>query len=273
MSPPSSAAAPVRRARSSAPSRALPAAPRPRRVSGPARRVVAVPGVGAPGLNDGGLVVGLLERLAARSRYRLVDRLLSGRIWIGLVAFALIGIVTLQLGLLKLNAGVGHALVREATLQRENATLSIENSELAAGPRVEAGAGRLGMQLIPSGALQFLVVHPRSDAAHAASALSAHVEAPSAVAAQAGPEGTSAESPGQGGSSEASAGTTPSAAPEATSPGSESPSAPGESSSTTAAAPVQSAQGASEAQAPAASTPPSSAESTPTGGAQAGPAE
>ena len=46
--------------------------------------------------------------------------------------------------------------MREALLQRENAALSIENSELAGGERVETQAARLGMQLVPDGALRFL---------------------------------------------------------------------------------------------------------------------
>jgi hypothetical protein len=280
MTPPSAAAAaaPARRARSAAPARAPGTTPRPRRVSGPARparRVLPVPGVTAPGLNEGGLVLGLLERVAGRSRQRWLERLLGGRVWIGLVAFALIGIVTLQLGLLKLNAGVGHALEREATLQRENATLSIENSELAAGPRVEASAGRLGMELVPSGALQFLTVHPHSDAVHAASALNAHIQAPSTEATQPAGEGGSEATQGAGeeGSGEAAASAATSATGEASSPSSESPAAPGESSSTAASTPVQSAQGASEAQGTAQSTAAGSSEGTPTGGAQAGPAE
>ena len=81
--------------------------------------------------------------------HRLLDRLIRGRLWIGLVAFALIGIVTLQLVLLKLNAGIGRALEREALLQRENAALSIENSELAAGEQVESQAEHAGMELVP----------------------------------------------------------------------------------------------------------------------------
>ena len=66
------------------------------------------------------------------------------------IALALIGIVTMQLVLLKLNAGIGRSLVREALLQRENATLSAENSEEAAGEQIEAQAARDGMELIPA---------------------------------------------------------------------------------------------------------------------------
>ena len=95
------------------------------------------------------------------SEHTLLDRLIRGRIWIALIAFALIGIVTLQLLVLQLNASIGRALVREAQLQRGNAAYSIENSELASGERVESQAARLGMQLVPVGALRFLTSDPR----------------------------------------------------------------------------------------------------------------
>jgi cell division protein FtsL len=105
-------------------------------------------------------------------------------VWIGIVAFALIGIVTLQLGLLKLNSGIGRALEREASLQRENAALSVENSELASGSRVETQAEQLGMRLAAVGGLQFLGSHPGSDVSRAAAALQA-APAHQAAAAQA----------------------------------------------------------------------------------------
>jgi hypothetical protein len=151
---------------------------RPRRVSGPARRPVraqpVAAGVAPRSGNEAGLVLGLIDALGSLPRPRLLDRLLQGRISIALVAFALIGIVTMQLGLLKLNAGVGRALEREALLQRENAALSIENSEMAAGDHVELRAAQLGMQLIAPGALRFLSIqHPYlRDARRGAAALS-----------------------------------------------------------------------------------------------------
>jgi hypothetical protein len=151
---------------------------------------------------------------------RLLDRLISGRIWIGVIAFALIGIVTMQLGLLKLNAGIGRSLAREALLQRENATLSSENSEMAAGERIEAQAGQAGMELIPSGALRFLAARPRADVSKAVAALSASV--PTAG----GEEATSTS--GRTPTTEGSSGTeiaTPSPASAETSPSVESGSA------------------------------------------------
>jgi hypothetical protein len=158
MTPPaaSAAAAPAIHPRRTVGPRRAPAAPRRR--SGPVQS----------GRNPA-RAVGIAEAVAT---HRLLDRLIRGRIWIGVIAFALIGIVTMQLGLLKLNAGIGRSLAREALLQRENATLSTENSEMAAGERVEAQAEHAGMELIPAGALHFLAAHPSSDASKAAAALS-----------------------------------------------------------------------------------------------------
>jgi hypothetical protein len=142
----------------------------PRRVSGPSRRADA-PRPAAR--REDGLVPALQRVYAHLADHPLIDRLIRGRAWIVLVAFALIGIVTLQLGLLELNTRIGRVLEREGRLQRENAALSIQNSEMASGEGVEADAHKLGMELVPAGALRFLSSHPRSDAAHAAAALNA----------------------------------------------------------------------------------------------------
>jgi hypothetical protein len=157
MTPPAAAAAAA--AATSAPAvhpRRAPLAPvrRPRRVSGPApARRTASPARTAP----------------ATATHPLIDRLLHGRAWIGIVAFALIGIVTMQLGLLKLNAGIGRALEHETALQRENSALSVENSEVAASNTVELRAAHMGMQPIPAGTLRFLAANP-ADVARAAAA-------------------------------------------------------------------------------------------------------
>jgi hypothetical protein len=214
MTPP--AAAPAVRARTHAPSRPLVPVRGPRRISGPARPLrparpnaparPALPG----GARYGGLVLGALELLRRVSSHRLLDRLIRGRAWIVLVAFALLGIVTLQLALLKLNTGIGRSLERAAVLQSQNAAISIENSELAAGGKVEAGAAHLGMSLVPTGMLKFLSVHPRQDTARAASVLSAPLQSavPSeaATVASASAEGAGTEA-GAGESASASAGT------------------------------------------------------------------
>jgi hypothetical protein len=250
MTPP--AASSAARAAPLAPRRA-PAPLRPRRVSGPQRapsREASRPRAVADG---GGLVLGLLGRLEALSSHRLLDRLIRGRLWIGIVAFALLGIVTLQLGLLKLNSSIGHALEKESSLQRENAALSIENSELAGGGRVESQAVRLGMQLTGVGGLQFHASHARSDVPAAAAALKAPLK-PAEASAE-------AESSGTGESSSESASSTSASAGEGSEATSEGASSEGGSSSEAA-----SATGSSEAaSAPPAGGEPSEAPASATG--------
>jgi hypothetical protein len=177
---PPAAAATVRRARVAAPPRPRVAPPRPRRRSGPVRAPARQPArrsAPAAAPLERGLVLGLLDALGSVASHGAVDRLIRGRIWIGVIAFALIGIVTLQLLVLQLNAGIGRTLVREAQLQRGNAALSIEDSELAGGERVESKAARLGMQLVPVGSLRFLTSYPPADIARAAAALNTPVHA------------------------------------------------------------------------------------------------
>jgi hypothetical protein len=236
MTPPPAAASAVQPRHAFAPGRPLTTAPRPRRVSGPARRPVRERPARRSSAQHGGIALGLIDAIGRLSEHRLLDRLIRGRVWIGLVAFALIGIVTLQLGLLKLNAGIGHALQRESSLQRENAALSIENSELAAGNLVESSAVRTGMEMVPVGALRFLTAHPRTDVGKGAAALntplagsSSTAESASAAAPAAGSTAPTSSAEGAGASSSASQSTTSSGESEheeAKTPSSESTTAP-----------------------------------------------
>jgi hypothetical protein len=165
-------------------------------VSGPAAR----PRVAGPSPTRARGSAAAQNRTRTLLGHPLLDRLIGGRAWIGLVAFALIGIVTMQLGLLKLNAGIGRALEHEASLQRENSALSVENSEIEAGDTVELQAAHMGMQLIPAGALRFLsardsgkemgraaaVLRARASAATAISTSAAAGEASTGTSAAAG---------------------------------------------------------------------------------------
>jgi hypothetical protein len=217
-------------------------------------------------------VLGLLAAVRGLERYTLLDRMLRGRVWIGLIAFALIGIVALQLGLLKLNAGIGRSLEREGSLQRGNAALKIENSELAAGERVEAKAAHLGMQLVPVGALKALTVHPGTDVPRAASALTSSSassytgEASSTTTSSTGEEPAASTPTTEQPATEAPAGETEEAAASTTAeapPASEATTPP-----TEATAPAS-----TETQAPSTSTtPPTTTEAAAGGGTQAGPA-
>jgi cell division protein FtsL len=261
----------------------------PRRISGPARRKAPDRSVGAPA--DGGpIVLGLIAALDGIANHRLLDRLLRGRAWIALVAFALIGIVTMQLGLLKLSGGIGRAIEREALLQRENAALSIENSELAAGARVQSLATGLGMEFLPAGALRFLTADPRTDPTKGAAALSASVRtastssegsgAASTTAAPSQPGGSEAQAPAAAESQSAAAGEAkrapaePTPSGESGAPSGEAATAPGETatpSGESATAPTGTTPSGSQPSPTAAPAPNSSAEAAPAGGTQAGP--
>lgn len=220
MTPP--AAASSLRTAQPLPRRKPAAPPRPRRVSGPVRqparpaaRPSGAPAARVPAQADG-LIVGLLHGLEALAAHRMLDRLIRGRLWIGIIAFALIGIVTLQLGLLRLNSGIGRALEQETSLQRENAALSIENSELSSGDRVESQAARLGMQLVPMTGLRFLTSSPGGDIARAAARLREPLHAagqPPAGVLEAAAQTAAAGSPSSEPSGEANAGTSTQAEP------------------------------------------------------------
>jgi hypothetical protein len=263
MTPPAAAAAPGVRPRRAPTPRG------PRRVSGPVRRAPAVaprrarrPGA-ATTVN--GFALGLISAIEALAQHRLLDRLIRGRMWIAIVAFALIGIVALQLGLLKLNGGIGRAIEREALLQRQNAALSIENSELAAGPRVEARAGQLGMAFASPSQLRFLDSHPRADTARAAATLAAAARIAAQPTSEAGASGAVASESSPSGTSEASSS-------EASSQSSASASSASESSEASTAESSGSQAGGEASrtsETPRESEPPSAGEAEPNGaGAQ-----
>ena len=222
-------------------------------------------------------MLGLIEVLGRLPRTRLLDRLIQGRISIALVAFALIGIVTMQLGLLKLNAGIGRALEHEALLQRENAALSIENSEMAAGDRVELQAGRLGMELISPGGLRFLSVGNVSlEANRAAAALRGPIATVSPGAATTQSAGATGEGTSGATGSEAVSGASGETSGEAasappassSSPPSAAPTSEAAAASDTPSSSSSSSSSSGEAPAPAAVTgaAPASAPSGPAGG-------
>jgi hypothetical protein len=161
---PARPAGPARRpappARPAAPARARPA--RPGRAAAPARPVA---------------------RVDTSAVSRLLDRLIRSRLWIVLVAFALIGIVAMQLWLLKLNGGIGRAIEHESYLQRANAALSAEDSAMSAGDLVEQHAIANGMTIVPAGSLIFLHAHGSVDERLAAGRLAQPAQEPAATTA------------------------------------------------------------------------------------------
>ncbi len=182
---PSGATAAARRAASARrPARArgraaaAPAAPRvvprvPRRVSGPAR---------GRRLRRGRATLGAraLAWLRALPDHTIVDRLTRGRLWIGLIGCLLLGLVGMQVALLKLNAGIGRAVQQGATLERRNGELRATISRLGSEERIQAMGAKLGLIMPDAGSVTYLAVRAGPDAAAALQALRANKLGPAA---------------------------------------------------------------------------------------------
>ncbi len=153
------AAATARAARHAARARTAPAPRLPRRVSGPVAKPRAVP---APKP-----VTGVFERLRALPDHRLIDRLLRGRVWICFVGVALMGIVAMQVSLLKLNSGISRAVETTTTLERQNSSMEATIARLASGERIRSAADKRGMVTPAAGAVHYLRVRPGRDASRA----------------------------------------------------------------------------------------------------------
>jgi cell division protein FtsL len=152
VTPPAAATAAARHA---APARRAAPAPRPaRRVSGPVRPV-AVP---RPVRRRADQTLGqrALEWLRALPDHRLLDRLIGGRVWIVLLGTLLVGIVTMQLSLLRMNASIGRAVERTSALEHRNAALRLSISQLSDSERIVALATRQGFVVPPQGSPRFL---------------------------------------------------------------------------------------------------------------------
>jgi cell division protein FtsL len=88
------------------------------------------------------------------------------------------GIVAMQVSLLKLNSGIGRAVETTATLERQNSDMEAQIARLASGERIRAAADRHGMVTPAAGAVHYLHVRNGGDAARAAR----RMRAPSAAA-------------------------------------------------------------------------------------------
>jgi hypothetical protein len=164
--------------------RALPrtAVPRaPRRVSGPARPAARTNrSTGAPtarraaaGRAADPLAVRALRRARVLADSRLLDRLVRGRLWIPLVAAGLMGIVFMQVSMLKLNAGIGRAVQSASTLERQNANLRSDISRMESGDRIDSVAQGLGMVVPADGSEHYVRAGAGDTAARAAATMSA----------------------------------------------------------------------------------------------------
>jgi cell division protein FtsL len=130
----------------------------PRRISGPSRpkRDPRASATGATAVARPPLAMRLGVRAMRVGDARVLDRLVRGRAWIGLVAVALMGIVFMQVSLLKLNAGISRAVTAADTFDRQNSSLREEISKLDSGERIQAVAAKLGMVTPAAGDVRYL---------------------------------------------------------------------------------------------------------------------
>lgn len=143
-------AAPLRRR---APAHA-PAAPA-RRPHAPARR--PVPGV----------------RVVRPAGAAVLDRLLSGRLWIGLVFLLLVGIVFFNVDLLRMNRDIAVTAQKAETIKRENARLRGDLARLGSSERIQTAAAQRGLVLPAAGEVRYLKANPGADAKNALARLKA----------------------------------------------------------------------------------------------------
>jgi predicted component of type VI protein secretion system len=78
------------------------------------------------------------------------------------------GLVAMQVSLLKLNTGIGRAIETTGTIERQNADLRASVSRLSSEERIQRAAHRLGLVMPPAGEVRYLTSRPREDAARAA---------------------------------------------------------------------------------------------------------
>jgi hypothetical protein len=103
------------------------------------------------------------------SASRMMDRVVRGRVWIGLIAFSLIGLVAMQVSLLKLNSGIGRAAQTMSTLERSNSALRSDITGLSAGDRIQRLAEAEGLVMPAPGDVDYLRAGDRhGDAVRAA---------------------------------------------------------------------------------------------------------
>ena len=197
-------AAPLRRRAQARPAAARPAAPARPAVPGrarpsPARRPVAP-------------ARGLVRPRGAV----LLDRLLSGRLWIGLVFLLLVGIVFFNVDLLRMNRDIAVTAEKAETIKRQNARLRGDLARLGSSERIQKVAAESGLVLPAPGEVRYLKTNTGVDARNALGMLKAGPQTGAADGDRPAPSGEGA--PGQGQ-------TQPTAVPQAPMPQTEAPSA------------------------------------------------
>jgi cell division protein FtsL len=139
-------------ARAASPARAR-QAPRGRAAAAPlAVRVLRAPATRAIRARAGGVL----------------DALLHGQGWIGLVGVLLAGIVFFNVYLLQLNRDIAATSERAAAVKRENARLRLDVARLGSSERIQLAAAEQGLVLPAPGEVRYLRANPAVDGRRAA---------------------------------------------------------------------------------------------------------
>jgi len=148
-----------------------------RRVSGPARPVRAARAATAPSiprrLPAPSPALGPIAQRAMGAARTLrdshaVDRLVRGRVWIGLLCVLLIALVGLNVSLLKLNSAAGRNAEWARKLRVENADLRARTSRLHSAAHIQAEGAKLGLVMPAAADVHYLTSDPARDARRAA---------------------------------------------------------------------------------------------------------
>ena len=132
-------------------------APRPPAREGSAERPAARR---APAAAAGIRRRALATRLSGVPHSPFVERLLTGRAWIVLVAGLLAGIVFANVALLEMNAGIARTTEKVAALKRENARLRLQAARLGSTERIQKAAADIGLVLPAPGQVRYLETRP-----------------------------------------------------------------------------------------------------------------
>ena len=139
----------------------------------PARRTAPARRPAAPGIRPAPPARRPAKRTTARAKpraarlplgARLLDALLSGRVWIGLVGVLLAGIVFFNVDLMRMNREITHMADSAAQYKRENSGLRRQVASLANSERIQEAAAQLGLVLPQPDQVRYLKSNPRVDA-------------------------------------------------------------------------------------------------------------
>ena len=98
---------------------------------------------------------------SVRSRRRTTQRRVRGHIvWMTLFAFLLIGVVAVNVAVLRAHVAVTRLDQKRQQLQNENAALASQLSAASSAPRIEGAARKLGLVQAPATMTTYLDLAP-----------------------------------------------------------------------------------------------------------------